>query len=99
MVELGKQIVGSGRTGVMAPYPKIVENVKETLHGFRDAGAVVNLQIAHAVLVSEVMTQQPRLLINLKSRFKAAEAYGRDFLGSIMDWLSCKSTRQTRHIP
>ncbi|KAJ7762678.1 hypothetical protein B0H16DRAFT_1884097 [Mycena metata] len=91
----GRALTASGRTGILAPYPDITNNVKETLQGLRTAGAVVNVSITRGLLIAEITQQQPQLL----SKFKVSEYYVRAFLSSVMDWTPRKATRAARHIP
>ncbi|KAJ6449476.1 hypothetical protein C8R45DRAFT_917279 [Mycena sanguinolenta] len=94
-ISAGKVITASGRTGILAPYPDITKNVKETLQGLRTAGAVVNVSIARGILIAEISQQQPQLL----QKFNASEKFVRTFFASVMDWTPRKGTRQARHIP
>ncbi|KAJ6453009.1 hypothetical protein C8R47DRAFT_997886 [Mycena vitilis] len=90
----GKAITASGRTGILAPYPDIMDTVKETLTGLRTAGGIVNVSIARGLLLSEISQRQPQLL----NQFKTSETYVRNFLASVMDWTPRKGTRTARHI-
>ncbi|KAJ7128500.1 hypothetical protein C8R44DRAFT_732842 [Mycena epipterygia] len=94
-VVAGRAITASGRTGILAQYPNITKNVKETLRGLRDSGAVVNVSIARGLMLAEISAQQPQIL----DKFKVSEKYVRTFFASVMDWTPRKATRQARHIP
>ncbi|KAJ6460178.1 hypothetical protein C8R45DRAFT_1109067 [Mycena sanguinolenta] len=93
-VTVSRAIAASGRTGILAPYPEITKQVKETLQGLRVAGAIVNVSIVRRVLITEINQQQPHLL----SKFKVSEYFVRMFLSSVMDWTPRKGTRAACHI-
>ncbi|KAJ6525350.1 hypothetical protein B0H19DRAFT_971344, partial [Mycena capillaripes] len=79
-ISAGKAIPACGRTGILAPYPEITTNVKETLQGLRSAGAIVNVSIARGLLIAKITEDQPQLL----TKFKVSEKYVRTFFASVM---------------
>ncbi|KAJ7216513.1 hypothetical protein GGX14DRAFT_391330 [Mycena pura] len=95
-VKNGASVRGTGRVGILAPYPIIVEAVKTTLTGLRDAKAIINVPIVTAVLRAEIEAEAPELFVK---GFKLSEKFVRGFLSSVMDWSSQAGTRSAHHIP
>lgn len=91
----GRSLAGSGRTGVLAPHPEIVEKIKTTLRGLRTSGRVVNIQIARAIMIAIIRDAKPELL----EKFKCSERFVRCFLDSTLNWSSRRATRAAKHIP
>jgi hypothetical protein len=94
-ISAGKAITASGRTGILALYPEITKDVKETPQGLRAASAIVNVSIARGLLIAKITEDQPQLL----TKFKVSEKYVRNFFASVLDWTPRKATRQACHIP
>lgn len=65
-------ILGSGRVGILTPYPELVERIKTELQGIRDVGLPVTAWVARSVLLAIIELEHPQLLENKK--FKCSEA-------------------------
>jgi hypothetical protein len=90
-----RSLAGSGRTGILAPYPETVEAIVKTLKGLRISGCVVNVPIARSVMIAIIREQHPELLDN----FTCSEKFVRAFVDSKLNWTSRKATRAAKHIP
>ncbi|KAJ7035961.1 hypothetical protein C8F04DRAFT_1181741 [Mycena alexandri] len=90
-----RSLVGTGRVGILAPYPDLVANIVTTLEGIRASGCVVNVPIACSVMIALIKNARPELL----DKFKCSEKFVRAFLESKLDWTMCKATRTAKHIP
>jgi hypothetical protein len=53
----------------LANYPDIVKEIKSQLQALRTSGLVVNVLIAHSIMLAIIKQQQPDLL----TRFKCSE--------------------------
>ena len=62
-------LTGSGRVGVLAPYPNMVVAIKKKLTEFRDGGVPVNVLVARSVILALIQTEKPQLL----EKFKCSE--------------------------
>lgn len=90
-----RTLVGSGRVGVLAKYPQLVEKIVTTLRDLRTSGCVVNVPIARSLMLAIITDHDPEILHG----FKCSEKFVRSFLESILDWTSRKATRAAKHIP
>lgn len=90
-----RSLAGTGRTGILTPYPEIVEDIVKMLKGLRVAGCVVNVHIARSLMIAIIGKRQPYLL----EAFSCSENYVRAFLDSTLNWVSHKATRAAKHIP
>ncbi|KAJ6626826.1 hypothetical protein B0H10DRAFT_1652534, partial [Mycena sp. CBHHK59/15] len=68
-ISAGKAITGSCWTSILSPYPEITQNIKETLKGLCESGAVVNVSITRGLMIAEISESQPHLL----EKFKVSE--------------------------
>ncbi|KAJ7723261.1 hypothetical protein B0H16DRAFT_1217130, partial [Mycena metata] len=57
-----RSLAGTGRTGILTPYPEIVEEIVKTLKGLRVAGCVVNVHIARSLMIAIIGKRRPQLL-------------------------------------
>ncbi|KAJ7905213.1 hypothetical protein B0H13DRAFT_1881222 [Mycena leptocephala] len=90
-----RSLTGSGRTGILAPYPETVEAIVKMLKGLRTSGCVVNVPIARSVMIAIIREQHPELL----DKFTCSEKFVRAFVDSKLNWTSRKATRAAKHIP
>jgi hypothetical protein len=90
-----RSLAGTGRVGILTPYPEIVDKIVETLQGVRTSGCVVNVPIARALMIAIIKDARPELL----DKFKCSEKFVRAFVESKLDWTMRKATRATKHIP
>ncbi|KAJ6509667.1 hypothetical protein DFH09DRAFT_838382, partial [Mycena vulgaris] len=90
-----RSLAGTGRTGILTPYPEIVEEILTTLKGLRVSGCVVNVHIARSLMIAIIGKRRPQLL----QSFSCSENYVRAFLESTLNWTSRKATRAAKHIP
>ncbi|KAJ6554851.1 hypothetical protein B0H19DRAFT_1294878, partial [Mycena capillaripes] len=89
-----RSLAGTGRTGILTPYPAIVEEIVTTLKGLRVSGCVVNVHIARSIMIAIIGKHRPQLL----DSFSCLENYVRTFLDSTLNWTSRKATRAAKHI-
>lgn len=54
----------SGRTGILAQHPLIVEEVKKRLHGLRDSKVAVTVLVVRALMIAIVKEKNPELLVD-----------------------------------
>ncbi|KAF7372598.1 DDE superfamily protein [Mycena venus] len=90
-----RSLTGSGRTGILVPYPEIVETITKTLKDLRTSGCVVNVPIARSVMIAIIRKERPELL----DKFTCSEKFVRSFVDSKLSWTSRKGTRAAKHIP
>jgi hypothetical protein len=67
-------IAGAGQRGILANYPDIVKEIKSQLQALRTSGLVVNILIAHSIMLAIIKQQQPDLL----TRFKCSKVLFHD---------------------
>ncbi|KAF8183293.1 hypothetical protein K438DRAFT_1599764, partial [Mycena galopus ATCC 62051] len=89
-------LISSGHIGVLAQYPDVSEKIVMTLQGVRTAGCVVNVPIAHSLMIVIIQKHNPAILNAFKCSEKLLQSL---FLKSVLDWSSRKATRATKHIP
>jgi hypothetical protein len=65
------RLAGSGRVGALQKYPEVVKAATERMRKLRTSGVVVNVVVAHAILLSLIETKAPKIL--LSSRFRCSE--------------------------
>ncbi|KAK6971316.1 hypothetical protein R3P38DRAFT_2813969 [Favolaschia claudopus] len=88
-------LAGTGRVGILSPYPEVVELIKTKLVGIRKAGICVQRLLTRSVILSVIKEQHPELL----DTFKCSESYAGAFLESVMDWSVRHGTRAASHLP
>jgi hypothetical protein len=88
-------LAGSGRVGVLARYPEIVEAIKTKLDDLRTSGICVGRLLAQSIIIAIIQEKQPDLL----EKFKCSETYVSNFLQSVMDWSLRHGTRAAAHLP
>ncbi|KAJ7822781.1 hypothetical protein B0H14DRAFT_2234581, partial [Mycena olivaceomarginata] len=65
------QLAGTGRVGVLSPYPDLVESIKTKLTEIRASGISVGRLLARSIILAMIRDQEPRLL----ETFKCSETY------------------------
>ena len=75
-VERYGHLPGSGRVGILKPFPEIVEAVKDRLVNMRKAGLPVSRKVARSVIIGIIQIQKPELL----QRFKVTEVLSFELL-------------------
>ncbi|KAJ7743728.1 hypothetical protein DFH07DRAFT_777341 [Mycena maculata] len=90
-----RSLAGSGRTGILTPYPAIIEEITTILKSLRVSGCVVNVEIARSLMIAIISKHRPELLAS----FSCSEKYVRSFLDSNLNWSTRKATRAAKHIP
>ncbi|KAJ6529523.1 hypothetical protein DFH09DRAFT_934713, partial [Mycena vulgaris] len=86
---------GTGRVGVLSPYPELVGSIKAKLLDLRSSGICVGRLLTRSIILAIVREKQPELL----AKFKCSESYFGGFLESVMDWSFRHGTRAAAHIP
>ncbi|KAJ7702083.1 hypothetical protein B0H14DRAFT_3649089 [Mycena olivaceomarginata] len=79
-----RSLAGTGRTGILTPYPEIVDEIVKTFKGLRVAGCVVNVHIARSLMIAIIGKRRPQLL----ESFSCSQNYVRSFLDSTLNWTS-----------
>ncbi|KAF9002114.1 hypothetical protein BDQ17DRAFT_1426078 [Cyathus striatus] len=87
---------GSGRSGILAKYPNIVEEIKKTLKDLRLSGIPVNVVMGHSIMLTIINQHEPSLLTG---EFRCSERFVRDFFQSVMNWSLRQATRAAAHLP
>ena len=64
-------LTGSGRVGVLAPYPNMVVAIKKKLTEFCDGGVPINVLVARSIILALIQTEKPQLL----EKFKCSEVH------------------------
>lgn len=59
-------LAGSGRTGVLAKSPDVVDEITKQLRGLRAAHVAVNVHIARSIMLAIIKEREPQLLTNFK---------------------------------
>ncbi|CAK5261843.1 unnamed protein product [Mycena citricolor] len=95
-VKAERTLAGSGRVGVLTPYPHVVEKMVETLKGVRIAGCAVNVPIARGIMMAIITDLVPEIW---ETKFSCSERFVRSFLESTLDWTTRAATRAAKHIP
>ncbi|KAF8911440.1 hypothetical protein CPB84DRAFT_1671620, partial [Gymnopilus junonius] len=85
----------TGRTGVLAKHPDIVDEIKKTLKDLRTSGFIVNVPLGHSIMLGVIRKHDASLLTN----FKCSERYVHSFFESSMKWSPRTATRAAAHIP
>ena len=62
-------LAGSGRVGILAPYPEIVEEIKTKLMSLRTSGVPINVLVARSIAIAIIQDKKPELL----SKFTCSE--------------------------
>jgi hypothetical protein len=88
-------LAGTGRVGVLKPYPIIVEKFKKQLLDLRAAGIVVSRLLGRTLLLAIIEKEKPDLL----EHFACSEHFIGDFFESVMNWSVRKGTRTAAHLP
>ncbi|KAJ7084664.1 hypothetical protein C8R44DRAFT_894109 [Mycena epipterygia] len=94
-VERRHRLTGTGRVGVLTPYPALVEAIKTKLTGLRASGICVGRLMARSIILTMIREQQPQLL----ETFKCSETYTGGFLQSVMNWSVRHGTHAASHVP
>ncbi|THV03436.1 hypothetical protein K435DRAFT_747854 [Dendrothele bispora CBS 962.96] len=89
-------ILSSGRTGALAKFPELTEEIKSSLIALRRSGMVVNVPIARSLMLAIIKEKYPQVL---SPHFQCTERYVRDFLQSVMSWTPRAGTRAAAHLP
>ncbi|KAK1220289.1 hypothetical protein PQX77_016954 [Marasmius sp. AFHP31] len=55
-------VAGSGKVGVLTPYPSLVTAIIERLKGMRESGLTVSRALARSVMIAMIHKEQPQLL-------------------------------------
>ncbi|KDQ54720.1 hypothetical protein JAAARDRAFT_134591 [Jaapia argillacea MUCL 33604] len=85
-------LAGSRRTGILAPYPEIIDKIKDVLTSTRKPGIAINAMIACSIMILIIRKQKPELLDDPKYQFVCAETYIQQFLSSVLNWSIRKGT-------
>ncbi|TFK18905.1 hypothetical protein FA15DRAFT_660328 [Coprinopsis marcescibilis] len=93
--EQGASLKGTGRAGVLANYPEIVEEFKTKLLGLRSDGLTVDRLLGCSIMLALVKSRQPHLL----ETFKCSEQYIGQFFESVLNWSLRRGTRQAAKLP
>jgi hypothetical protein len=74
-VKRGHALAGTGRVGVLAKYPDIVDTVKQKLLDLRASGVPVGAFLTHTIMLSSVTaaTAKSRLLVVVIAGFSLAD--------------------------
>ncbi|KAJ7203185.1 hypothetical protein C8J57DRAFT_1621195 [Mycena rebaudengoi] len=88
-------LAGTGRVGVLSPYPELVDAIKSRLADLQTAGICVGRLLARSFILTVIQEKRPELL----EKFKCSESYVGGFLESVMDWSLRHGTRAAAHIP
>jgi hypothetical protein len=88
-------LYGTGRVGVLAPYPEVVAEIERTLCGLQTAGVVVTQLISQSVILAIIFVHVPELL----KTFQASEFYVRTFFESVIKWSVHAATQEAAHLP
>ncbi|GLB39952.1 hypothetical protein LshimejAT787_0704620 [Lyophyllum shimeji] len=94
-IAAGHTLKGSGRVGVLTPYPEIVDEVKKQLKGLRDSGITIDRLLGRSIFISVIRERQPQILDN----FKCSEKYVGHFYESVMEWSLRCGTRPAAKLP
>ncbi|THU78946.1 hypothetical protein K435DRAFT_586887, partial [Dendrothele bispora CBS 962.96] len=89
-------ILGSGRSGALAKFPELTDEIKTTLLNLRKSGMIVNVPIARSIMLGIIRSRYPHVLT---PHFQCTEQYVRDFFQSIMNWSPRTGTRASAHLP
>lgn len=68
-VEQGGRLKGTGRVGVLTPFPQLVDEIKTKLMSLREAGVPLDRVLARTIILALVKEREPQLL----STFKCTE--------------------------
>ncbi|KAJ6458505.1 hypothetical protein C8R45DRAFT_942718 [Mycena sanguinolenta] len=60
-------LAGTGRVGVLSPYPEIVAAIKTKLHDLRVSGACVGRLLTRSIIIAIIREKKPELLANFKT--------------------------------
>ncbi|KAF7793930.1 hypothetical protein EIP86_005052 [Pleurotus ostreatoroseus] len=88
-------LAASGRVGILAKYPAIVDEVKSKLLALRTSGVSTNRLIGRSIFIAVIKQRAPQLL----ETFKCSEQYIGTFYQSVLNWSLRKGTRAAAHIP
>jgi hypothetical protein len=55
-------LAGSGRVGILSPYPGIVKEIKTTLADLRATGVPVNVLVGRSIALTIIQNKKPDLL-------------------------------------
>ncbi|PPR06271.1 hypothetical protein CVT24_000890 [Panaeolus cyanescens] len=94
-VERRSTLAGTGRVGILARYPNMVEEIKVKMEDLRTAGVTISGLLTRSIFLSIIKDRQPDLL----KTFRCSTHFVYQFLESTMDWTFRKGTRAAAHIP
>ncbi|KAG6824721.1 hypothetical protein H0H92_006024 [Tricholoma furcatifolium] len=94
-VERGRALAGSGRVGILSPYPEIVEEIKKQFKDLRSSSVAVSRMLGRSIILAIVEERAPQLL----KTFKCTEFFVGQFFESVMNWTIRHGTRAAAHIP
>lgn len=111
-VENHSALAGTGRVGVLTPYPEIVEEIKSKLIGLRTSGVCVNRLVGRSIMLAVIQKCKPELLETFKvsevvainyvqssNNNSTSQWYVGSFFASVLNWTERKGTRAAAHIP
>ncbi|EPS95422.1 hypothetical protein FOMPIDRAFT_1132449 [Fomitopsis schrenkii] len=94
-VENRRVLTASGRAGILAKYPDLVEAAKTRFLDMRKLGIPISRVLGRSILLALIKSSQPALL----ETFKCSEHFVGDFFCSVLGWSVRKGTRAAAHIP
>ncbi|EEB97190.1 hypothetical protein MPER_03540 [Moniliophthora perniciosa FA553] len=89
-------VAGSGKVGILTPYPGLVTTIVEKLTALRASGLTVSRALGRSVMLAIIQKEKPELL---NDKFRCTERFVGDFLASKMNWTVRTGTRAAAHIP
>ena len=82
-VENRHALAGSGQASALTKYPELVTAIKTILNSLRASGFVVNVPIAHSIMIGLIHEKNPEALTPY---FRCSECYVHSFLQAVMNW-------------
>ena len=114
-VERQHALAGTGRVGVLSPYPEVVAEVKTKLKDLGTSGIFINCLLARSILLAVIKERKEDLLKTFKcsevSEVRSTQLtshkltstllqhYVGQFLESVMNWTVRQGTQAAAHIP
>lgn len=106
-------LAGSGKTGVLTPYPDLIQEIKNKFEEYRQSGISIDCLLARSVILAVISERKPELLAtfkcsevsyppllpNFNCSYLEDQFYVRQFISSVMDWTLRRGTRAAAHIP